>query len=144
MTWLPGLVVLAIGLAAGLIAGRRFKGAKEQPGDRDLELQIADLEARRDDLYRRLREIDEIPGNTIALADISYATNGISVLGQPGHSPLLGEYAETTAANDDDVIFLLWLGTAPGLTQLLVMRKRILQETEGRILHVSSSVQSSA
>ncbi len=52
-------------------------------------------------LQVRLREIDEVPGNTVTLADISYATNGISVLGQPGHSPLLGEYAETTAANDD-------------------------------------------
>ena len=47
----------------------------------------------------RLRETDEIPGNSVAFANISYATNGIQVLGQPGHSPLLGDYTETTFVN---------------------------------------------
>jgi tetratricopeptide (TPR) repeat protein len=56
--WLPGLIVLAVGIAVGLLAGRRMKGAKGKPTDRDLELKAADLEQRRDDLYRRLREVD--------------------------------------------------------------------------------------
>lgn len=59
MTWLPGLIVLAIGLAAGLFAGSRLKSGRGKTTDRDLDLQIADLEARRDELYRRLREIDD-------------------------------------------------------------------------------------
>ncbi len=33
-------------------------------------------------------------------AEILYATNGIEVLGMPGHSPLAGETAESTTAND--------------------------------------------
>lgn len=49
----------------------------------------------------RLRDTDEVSGSTIRLADIRYATNAIQISGQPGHSPLLGEIAETTAANDD-------------------------------------------
>ncbi len=57
MTWLPGLIVLAVGLAAGLLIARRLQGAKAT--GRDVELQLSDLETRRDDLYRRLREIDE-------------------------------------------------------------------------------------
>ncbi|EAQ77368.1 GEVED domain-containing protein [Blastopirellula marina] len=49
-------------------------------------------------LQIRLREIDEFGGSTIKQADVRYATNGIEVLGQPAHSPLLGESAED--AND--------------------------------------------
>lgn len=51
-------------------------------------------------LQVRLRELDEIPGSTVQFADIRYATNGIEILGMPGHSPLLGESAETTADNN--------------------------------------------
>ncbi len=61
MTWLPGLAVLAVGLVAGLLMARRLQGGKRAAG-KELELRIADLEARRDDLYRRLREIDEGDG----------------------------------------------------------------------------------
>ncbi|UUO08812.1 GEVED domain-containing protein [Blastopirellula sp. J2-11] len=45
-------------------------------------------------LQIRLREVDEFGGSTIKQADVRYATNGIEVLGQPAHSPLLGESAE--------------------------------------------------
>lgn len=48
----------------------------------------------------RLRETDEVAGSTIQYADVRYATNGISIYGQPGHSPLLGESSETTGNND--------------------------------------------
>ena len=61
-TWLPGIVVLVAGLIVGLTVVVRLRGAgtkkakKETP---DLDLKIRDLEARRDDLYRRLRAADE-------------------------------------------------------------------------------------
>ena len=48
----------------------------------------------------RLREMQEVAGCTVQYADIRYATNGIEVRGFPGHSPLLGETAESTANND--------------------------------------------
>ncbi|MCH2122782.1 MAG: tandem-95 repeat protein, partial [Pirellulaceae bacterium] len=49
----------------------------------------------------RLREVDEIAGSSVKFANIAFATNGISVLGQPGHSPLVGETSEVDDfAND--------------------------------------------
>ncbi len=48
----------------------------------------------------RLRNTDEISGSTIRYSDIRYATDAIVLQGQPGHSPLLGEIAETSAANE--------------------------------------------
>ncbi|MEW4453880.1 GEVED domain-containing protein [Bremerella sp. JC817] len=42
----------------------------------------------------RLSEVDELAGSTIQFADIRYAENGISIYGQPGHSPVLGESAD--------------------------------------------------
>lgn len=63
-------------------------------------------------LQIRTREIDEVPGSTVQYADISYAINGIEVLGQPIHSPLLGEASETLAPNDT-------LATAVNLGNLL-------------------------
>ncbi len=48
----------------------------------------------------RLREVDELAGSSIQFADIRYAQNGISIYGQPGHSPVLGESAETTGGNN--------------------------------------------
>jgi hypothetical protein len=47
----------------------------------------------------RLQKQLEIPGSTVRNADIRYATIGVDVSGKPGHSPLLGEAAETTGAN---------------------------------------------
>lgn len=60
----------------------------------------------------RLRETDEQPGSTVRYADIRYAQNGIEVLGQASHSPLLGEASETTVSNDT-------LGTAVNLGNFL-------------------------
>ncbi|KAA5544554.1 hypothetical protein FYK55_09550 [Roseiconus nitratireducens] len=51
-------------------------------------------------LQVRLRETDETAGTQVNLADVRFATNGIQVIGQPFHSPLLGEEYETTANND--------------------------------------------
>ena len=54
-------------------------------------------------LQLRLREMQEVPGSTVHYADVRYATNGIEVLGQPGHSPLLGETAEVEGPNQTGV-----------------------------------------
>lgn len=51
-------------------------------------------------LQIRLQEADESPGTQVRLADIRYATNGLQIIGQPLHSPLIGEEHETTAPND--------------------------------------------
>ncbi|HJS06598.1 MAG TPA: NF038122 family metalloprotease, partial [Pirellulales bacterium] len=51
-------------------------------------------------LQIRVREVDEIPGSTVRNADIRFASNGIEVLGAPGHSPLLGESSESSMPND--------------------------------------------
>nr|WP_143547790.1 GEVED domain-containing protein [Rhodopirellula sp. SM50] len=48
----------------------------------------------------RLGETDESPGTQIRLTDVRYATNGVQIIGQPLHSPLTGEEAETTASNE--------------------------------------------
>lgn len=46
-------------------------------------------------LQIRLQEEDETPGSTVRYADIRFATDGIRVLGQPTHSPLQGDFAES-------------------------------------------------
>ncbi|MCY2989616.1 MAG: DVUA0089 family protein, partial [Planctomycetota bacterium] len=46
-------------------------------------------------LQIRLRQNYEFPGSTVRFADIRYATNAIDLRGMPGHSPLLGESAQT-------------------------------------------------
>ncbi|MCC9599649.1 GEVED domain-containing protein [Stieleria sp. JC731] len=48
----------------------------------------------------RLQEADESAGTQVRLTDIRYATNGLQIIGQPLHSQLTGEEAETTASND--------------------------------------------
>jgi len=53
-------------------------------------------------LQIRLRELDEIPGSTVRMADIRYAANGIEVTGGPRHSPLTGEAAEAVDAQGND------------------------------------------
>ncbi len=52
------------------------------------------------ELQVRLQEGDESPGTQVRLADIRYASNGLQIIGQPFHSPLLGEEHETSAVND--------------------------------------------
>ncbi len=51
-------------------------------------------------LQIRMKETDEVPGTTVRYSDIRFATNGIEIYGQPVHSPLAGEYAESTFPND--------------------------------------------
>ncbi|MGN6135087.1 MAG: hypothetical protein ACTHOU_11350, partial [Aureliella sp.] len=51
-------------------------------------------------LQLRLREEDEVPGSSVTYADLRFATNGIEIVGMPGHSPLLGETGESTSPND--------------------------------------------
>jgi hypothetical protein len=48
----------------------------------------------------RLRETDEAPGSTVRYSDIRFAGTGIEILGQPIHSPLLGEVAEIESFDD--------------------------------------------
>lgn len=50
-------------------------------------------------LQVRLRQADEVPGSTVQNADIRFATTGISVLGLPSSSPLLGQISETGNTN---------------------------------------------
>jgi len=63
-------------------------------------------------LQVRLRQVDEKPGSTVRFADIRYATNGVEILGQPAHSPLLGESSEKTGDNNS-------IDNAQGLGNLL-------------------------
>ena len=61
-TWIPGLVVLVAGLAAGLFLGwklRRQRSTQASTNDSDLQLALSDLEERRNDLYRRLHSAEE-------------------------------------------------------------------------------------
>jgi subtilisin-like proprotein convertase family protein len=51
-------------------------------------------------LQIRLKEMQEVAGGMVKYADVRYATNGIEILGQPAHHPLLGEISETSANND--------------------------------------------
>ncbi|MGI9471458.1 MAG: GEVED domain-containing protein [Rubripirellula sp.] len=52
------------------------------------------------ELQIRLQENNEQAGTQIRLTDVRFATNGLQIIGQPLHSPLLGEEHETTADND--------------------------------------------
>ena len=46
-----------------------------------------------------MQELDEIGGSTVQFADIRNAVNGIHIVGQPAHSPLLGEVSEIAGDN---------------------------------------------
>ena len=71
----------------------------ENPDDASSQLRNG-LTTGRYELQIRLQEEDETAGTQINLADIRFATNGVQVIGQPFHSPLLGEELETSQAND--------------------------------------------
>ena len=45
-------------------------------------------------MHLRLQQTQEVAGSTVRFADIRFATTGIEALGQPLHSPLLGEVGE--------------------------------------------------
>ncbi|TWU59484.1 hypothetical protein Poly51_22720 [Rubripirellula tenax] len=51
-------------------------------------------------LQIRLQEVDEHAGTQIRLADVRFAQNGLQIIGQPLHSPLLGEEYEIPGDND--------------------------------------------
>lgn len=70
-------------------------------------------------LQIRLRQVDEKPGSTVRFADIRFATNGVEVLGQPSHSPLLGESSEKTGTNET-------IDNAQGLGNLLTSDRNTL------------------
>lgn len=60
--WLPALLVLSVGLILGLLLAFRLRGSSARPSraeTADLDLKLRDLEARRDDLFRRLQAADE-------------------------------------------------------------------------------------
>jgi tetratricopeptide (TPR) repeat protein len=54
--WLPGLIVLGVGLVVGVVLAWRVRRGAPAPSSADSRLRIGDLEARRDELYRRLRD----------------------------------------------------------------------------------------
>ncbi|HEX5446503.1 MAG TPA: right-handed parallel beta-helix repeat-containing protein, partial [Pirellulales bacterium] len=64
-------------------------------------------------LQVRLQEQWETPGTVVRFSDIRYATNGITVLGQPAHSPLLGD----SASNGTNSITIPVASGAPGVNQ---------------------------
>lgn len=51
-------------------------------------------------LQIRLQEADEHAGTQVRLTDIRYAVDGLQIIGQPLHSPLLGEDYEVPGDND--------------------------------------------
>jgi len=63
-------------------------------------------------LQIRLKEMQEVAGCMVRYADVRYATNGIEIVGQPAHHPLLGETSETSADNNS-------FGNAQNLGNLL-------------------------
>lgn len=75
-------------------------------------------------LQIRLSEVDEVPGSSVNYADIRYARNGLSFVGVPGNSPLLGENAEIeiTASGASNNIF----ANAQNLGNLLQTNRQAL------------------
>ena len=52
-------------------------------------------------LQLRLQQQQEVSGSTVRFADIRFATIGVEALGQPLHSPLLGEFGEANPNETD-------------------------------------------
>ena len=68
VVWLPSLLVLGIGLVLGLLAALAVRRSRRRKGGKSTEeLRLRDLEARRDDLYRRLRSPDLSSGDRESL-----------------------------------------------------------------------------
>ncbi len=70
-------------------------------------------------LQVRLRKVYEHPGSTIRYADIRYATDGIEVLGLPGHSPLGSDIYETEAPDNPTAVSNDTFNVAQSLGNLL-------------------------
>lgn len=51
-------------------------------------------------LQVRLREADEFPGTQVRFGDLRYAQTNLEIIGQPFHSPLIGDAQEAAANND--------------------------------------------
>jgi hypothetical protein len=51
-------------------------------------------------LQVRLREADEFPGTQVRFGDLRYAQTNLEIIGQPFHSPLIGDAQETASANN--------------------------------------------
>ena len=68
VAWLPSLLVLGVGLAIGVAASIAVRRSRKPKAGKGVEeLRLRDLEARRDDLYRRLRAPDLNPGDRESL-----------------------------------------------------------------------------
>ena len=66
--WLPALVVLAVGVAVGVVAALRMRRSSAgAPDNHNLSLDVRDLERRRDELYDRLRSSDLDDADRLAL-----------------------------------------------------------------------------
>lgn len=77
----------------------RVRSSNLRPGDADSRLWDANQvgAGRSQGSYQlqiRLSEVDEVPGSGVSYADIRYARNGLSFVGVPGNSPLMGENSE--------------------------------------------------
>ena len=94
--WLPGLIVLGIGLTTGVLIAlklwRNAQGSRSNLTSADLLLKLSDLEKRRDELYDRIRRsrTNDQPGNETtnlehesarALQDIDVVIQQIKALG---------------------------------------------------------------
>ncbi|MCG2683351.1 MAG: GEVED domain-containing protein, partial [Planctomycetales bacterium] len=77
-------------------------------------------------LQVRLRKVYEHPGSTIRYADIRYATNGIEVIGLPGHSPLTSDIYETEAPDNPTVASNDTFNTAQALGNLLQSDRNVI------------------
>lgn len=73
--WLPPLIVLGIGIVAGLFAAWRVRAARSKgpSPEADLRLEITDLEGRRDELYRRLDEAKDEELSTAQVSELETA-----------------------------------------------------------------------
>ncbi|MDX1503126.1 MAG: tetratricopeptide repeat protein [Thermoanaerobaculia bacterium] len=69
--WLPGLVVLVVAAAAGLLVSRRL--GRRSASEDDRRLRVADLERRREELYARLRDLPEGDGGEPAALELAAA-----------------------------------------------------------------------
>ncbi|MGH7134209.1 MAG: hypothetical protein ACREHD_00630, partial [Pirellulales bacterium] len=73
-------------------------------------------------LQVRLQEAAQLAGSSVQYADIRYATNGITLIGLPAHSPLLGENGQTSnpaATTDASQLFQDGMPGAQDLGDLL-------------------------
>jgi len=88
--------------AAGQNPSTYFVRVRSNPPAGQIADTTAGLTSGQYQLQIRLQQVDEIPGSTVRFADIRYAQTAIEVLGQPTHSPLVGESAEASDAGNNN------------------------------------------